>query len=46
MSRYSSSEITSVIIHVTQVCCMPFAVDTSDLLLVNIQRYFYIPCVL
>jgi len=37
-SRVDPSEITSVIIHVTQLCCMPFAVDASDLLLINIQR--------
>ena len=39
-SGFESSDITSIIIHVTQLCCMPFALDTSDLLLINIQRYF------
>ena len=45
-SKLESSEITSVIIYVTQLCCMPFAVDTSDLLLINIQRYLHSICML
>ena len=45
-SKYESSAITSVVIYATQLCCMPFAFDASDLLLINIQRYFFIPCTL
>ena len=28
-----------LILEVTQICCFPFAVDTSEDLLVDIQRY-------
>jgi len=37
-SRLEGGELTGLVIHVTQLCCMPFAFDTSDVLLVNIQR--------
>jgi len=36
--RYDVAELTSVVIYVTQLCCMPFAFDISDVLRVNIQR--------
>jgi len=42
VSGFDVAESTSIVIYITQLCCLPFAFDISDVLMANIQRYCYV----